>query len=334
VLHIPCRFWTAPALLFGLGMTINDRMSGPFNQPIDANTRYCAVYGFPVRHSASPAMQNAGLAALGLNWRYLAFEVDPRELWDAVEGAKRMKFIGINLTVPHKLLAVEMLEALDENAELWGAVNTIRFEGRNGKGEWRPLGEFADGPERIRSHGFNTDADAITRALREDLGLELKGAKVLILGAGGAGRTAALKIASESVVELFLVNRTQSKAEGLAKEIGVRYPNARVRIGYPKNAVDLVLNATSLGLKPSDALPLDEGKFSLRDARAVYDMIYRPAETPLLRLAKEAGCRNSNGLSMLLYQGAAALELWTGQTAPLEVMRRALEKNVYAEGNV
>ena len=103
-------------------------MSEPFRQPIDANTRYCAVFGHPVNHSASPAMQNAGIAALGLNWRYLAFDVDPNNLREAILGAKRMGFVGVNLTVPHKLLAVGMMDVLDETAKTWGAVNTIRFE--------------------------------------------------------------------------------------------------------------------------------------------------------------------------------------------------------------
>jgi shikimate dehydrogenase len=135
-------------------------------------------------------MQNAGLAALGLNWRYLAFEVDPDSLRAAIQGAKAMNFVGLNLTVPHKLLAVDMVDVLDDSAKSWGAVNTIRFEGRDGRGAWRPLREFAEAPRETRAQGFNTDAGAITRALREDLGLELSGAKILLLGAGGAGRTA------------------------------------------------------------------------------------------------------------------------------------------------
>jgi shikimate dehydrogenase len=304
-------------------------VSGPFSHPIDASTRYCAVYGHPVKHSASPAMQNAGLAALGLNWRYLAFEVDPETLHAALRGAKAMNFVGLNLTVPHKLLAVDMVDMLDESAKAWGAVNTIVFEGRDDRGAWRPVREFAEAPRETRLHGFNTDADAIARALREDLEFELRGAKVLLLGAGGAGRTAALKLASEHVAALFLVNRTGSKADAVATEIRQRHPDVRATIGYPAEPVDLVLNATSLGLKPGDPVPLDEQRFSLRQAGAVYDMIYRPAETALLKAAKAAGCRVANGLGMLLYQGAQALELWTGQTAPLEVMRRALEKNVY-----
>jgi shikimate dehydrogenase len=274
-------------------------------------------------------MQNAGLAALGLNWRYLAFDVSPDHLRAAIHGAQVMNFIGLNLTVPHKLLAVDMMDVVEDSAKGWGAVNTIRFEGRDEQGAWRPLREFAETPRQTRSHGFNTDADAIVRALREDVAVELSGARILLLGAGGAGRTAALKLASAGVAELFLVNRTHSKAEAVAKEIRERRAQAKVALGYPAGPVDLVLNATSLGLRPDDPIPFDETQFTLRRADAVYDMIYRPAETALLKAAKAAGCRVANGLGMLLHQGAKALELWTGQTAPLETMRRALEKNVY-----
>lgn len=292
----------------------NPRVSGPFSQPIDASTRYCAVFGHPINHSASPALQNAGLAALGLNWRYLACDVDPAHLREAIAGAKRMGFVGLNLTVPHKLLALDLVDELDDSARVWGAVNTIRFE--------------ANGDQTI-ARGFNTDADAITRSLREDLGVELRGAKVLLLGAGGAGRTAALKLAAEQVRELYLVNRTESKALAVAREIAARNPAVQITVGYPASPVDLVLNATSLGLKPDDDFPMDQTRFPLRQARAVYDMIYRPAETPLLQAARTAGCRTANGLGMLLHQGAKALEIWTNQPAPVEIMRRALAENVY-----
>lgn len=275
-------------------------------------------------------MQNAGITALGLNWRYLAFEIRPENLRAAIDGARAMRFIGVNLTVPHKLSAVEIVDVLDASAKDFGAVNTIRFEGRGPGKAWNPLHEFGDAaPSEIRSHGFNTDADAITRALREDLDLELGGAKILLLGAGGAGRVAALQLAGENVAELFLANRTRAKAEEIAGEIGRRNPRVKVAIGYPKYAVDLVLNATSLGLTPEDPLPFDERQFSLHRARAAYDMVYRPAETPFLLAAKASGCRTANGIGMLLHQGARALELWTGKPAPLEIMRRALEKNVY-----
>jgi shikimate dehydrogenase len=260
-------------------------------------------------------MHNAAFAKLGLNWRYLAFEVDPKNLRVAIEGAKAMNFAGVNLTVPHKLLAVKMVDKLDKSAKKWGAVNTIKFEtGKGGK---------------ILARGFNTDADAITQSLREDLKLELLGAKVLLLGAGGAGRTAALKLASEKVAELFLVNRTRSKAVEIAAEIRKQFPSVKIAVGFPKAGVDLILNATSLGLKANDASPLDGKQFSLKQTRAVYDMIYRPAETKLLAAAKKSGCKTANGLGMLLHQGAKAFEIWTGKPAPLDVMRRALEKNIY-----
>ena len=278
-------------------------------------------------------MHNAGMAALGLNWRYLAFDVAPDHLRAAIEGAKTMKFIGLNLTVPHKLLAFEMVDELDEPAQQWGAVNTIRFEAHDAQGQWRPLAQFAGCvPDVIRAKGFNTDADALARALREELDWKpMPGAGVLLLVAGGAGRAAALKLASEGAGMLFLVNRTISKAEAMAAEIRRRFTRQEVTVGYPKNKVDLVINATSLGLRPEDDLPFDPNQFSLKQTRGVYDLIYRPAETPLLKAAKAAGCRTANGLGMLLYQGAKALEIWSDKPAPLGVMRRALEKEVYRQ---
>lgn len=275
-------------------------------------------------------MQNAGLAALGLDWRYLAFDVPPALLGEALAGAREMRFLGLNLTIPHKLLAFGLVDCLDASAQAWGAVNTIRFEARDDSGEWQPLRWFDAPPAgEVRMRGFNTDADALSRALREDLGFVPNGAAVLLLGAGGAGRTAALKLAAEGVARLFLVNRTPAKAETLAAEIRQRWPEVEVVIGYPKAGVDLALNATSLGLRADDPLPCDASRFALEQAGAVYDMVYRPAETPLLRAAAAAGCRAANGLGMLLYQGTAALEIWTGQPAPVEVMRAALRKNVY-----
>jgi len=125
------------------------------------------------------------------------------------------------------------------------------------------------------------------------------------------------------------VNRTASKAEGVAAEIKKQFPAVNVSVGYPESAVDLLLNATSLGLKPEDTLPLDETRFALKHAHAVYDMVYKPAETKLLAAAKAAGCRTANGVGMLVHQGAKAFEIWTGKSAPVDVMRRAVEGSVY-----
>ena len=294
-------------------------MPPPNSNAINAATRLCAVFGSPIRHSASPAMHNAAFAELGLNWRYLAFEVDPQQLRAAIEGARTMGFAGINLTVPHKLLAVDLVDELDASAKTWGAVNTIQF--------------ISGGGGKTRAIGFNTDADGLASSLRADLNLELRGAKVLLLGAGGAGRTAALKLAAEQVAELFLVNRTRAKAEEIAREIQAQFPSVHVAIGYPKTNVDLVLNATSLGLKPEDASPLDENQFSLKQTRMAYDMIYRPAETAFLRAARLAGGRTANGIGMLVGQGAKAFEIWAGKPAPRAVMRRAVEETVYGAAN-
>ena len=275
-------------------------------------------------------MHNAAFAALGLNWRYLAFEVRPDDLRAAIAGAKAMQFSGLNLTVPHKLLAMQIVDELDVSAKTWGAVNTVRFEARDAGGQWQPLHHFSETISgEVRSQGFNTDSDGVARALHEDLALDLVGAKVLQLGTGGAGQVAALRLALENVAELFLVDFVSAKAEAVAQEIRQRHPQVKVAVGFPKGRVDLLLNATPLGLEPGDPLPLDEKQFSLRQARAVYDMIYNPAETPLLKAAKAAGCRTANGLGMLLHQGAKAFEIWTGQSAPRDVMRRALAQNIY-----
>jgi shikimate dehydrogenase len=305
-------------------------MSEPVLPAINAATRCCAVYGFPIRHSASPAMHNAAFAALSLNWRYLAFEVHPNHLREAIAGARAMQFSGLNLTVPHKLLAMQIVDELDESSKTWGAVNTVRFEAQDANGQWQPLHHFSEPVSgEIRTQGFNTDSDGIARSLREDLGLKLPGLKVLLLGTGGAGQVAALRLAVENVSELFLVDYVTSKAEAVAEEIRKRHPRVKVTVGFPRGEVDLLLNATPIGLKEKDPSPLDEKQFSLRQARAVYDMIYKPAETKLLAAAKAAGCKTSNGLGMLLHQGAKAFEIWTGKIAPIDVMRRALEQSIY-----
>ena len=277
-------------------------------------------------------MHNAALAALKIDCRYVAFEVEPRALRAAIEGAKAMRFAGLNLTVPHKLLAMDMVDELDDSAKMWGAINTISFEVLPQGGEWTPaLTTPLQKEAKVRSRGFNTDAEAVSKSLRDDLGLTLAGSTVVVLGAGGAGRVAVLKLAAEGVLNLFLVNRTVAKAKDLAREVHERFPQVKVQTGYPPPAlsIDLLLNATSLGLKKEDALPFDTGQFSIERAQTVFDMIYRPAETPLLRVAKQAGCRVTNGLGMLLYQGAAAFEIWTGRVAPLPIMKAALREAVY-----
>ena len=150
----------------------------------------------------------------------------------------------------------------------------------------------------------------------------------MILGAGGAGRAATMQCAIAEVAELYLVNRTISKAEELAREVQKRHPKINVIVGAPREGkIDLLINATSLGLRPDDPKPICCAQISM--FTHVFDMIYRPAETKLLREAKRAGCHTANGLSMLLHQGAKAFEIWSGKKAPVRVMRKALQRTVY-----
>jgi shikimate dehydrogenase len=238
-----------------------------------------------------------------------------------------MGFVGLNLTVPHKILAVDMVDYVDPAARRWGAVNTIRFEGRTGEGDWLPLALFQEAnPVQTRSAGFNTDADAIIRAIREDLAFTIQGRRILILGAGGAGRAAALRIADEQPAELVLINRTRDKAEALSREIAAAHPGIGLVLDYPDQPVDLVLNATSLGLKLRDPLPINEDWLRAHPPGFAYDMIYRPAETPFLKAAREVRAATANGVGMLLHQGADSLEIWTGKVAPRDAMRAALER--------
>lgn len=321
------------SLLFLNLISINFFVSYQNQFEINALTRCCAVYGHPVSHSASPAMHNAAFRHLKLNWVYLAFDVLPQKLKNAISGAMEMKFIGLNLTVPHKIFAFEIVDIMDNSAKNWGAVNTIRFEGKDVDGNWRPLSQFeSEMPTELRSNGFNTDADAITSALYEEFKYKPENTTVLLLGAGGAGRVAALKLASCGVKQLYIINRTLSKAVELFDEIRKKYPDVSVKLDYPSGYVDLVINATSLGLKNSDPIPVDLTKFRLNNTSSVYDMIYRPSETLFLKTARQSGCKTANGLSMLLWQGIKALEIWTQKPAPIEIMRKALIKNIY--GNI
>jgi shikimate dehydrogenase len=308
----------------------NQRMSDGANDSINASTRVCGVFGHPVRHSASPAMQNAAIAALKLNWHYLAFDVHPDNLRAAIEGAKAMRFIGLNLTVPHKIKALNIVDVVDDRARLFGAINTVVFETRDSRGNWVPLAKVGDDINEVRSHGYNTDADAILRSILEEFKwLDLHGATILLLGAGGGGRATALRLAEAKISKIFIVARTEKAAKQLALRIKRCFPHVEAKLGYPNHAVDLVINGTPLGLKRNDHLPVDLRWLRLCPPRRVYDLVYRPKETALMRAAKAVGSKTANGLGMLLYQGAAALKLWSGVPPPIPIMRAALEKNLH-----
>jgi shikimate dehydrogenase len=273
-----------------------------------------AVVGRPVAHSLSPAIHNAALAEMARmqprfrDWRYFKFDVAPDELPRALALFHQKNFHGLNLTVPHKTLAVEHLVAGDAFVRAAGAANTLL---RTDAG-WR---------------GANTDGAGLSAALRQDLGLELGGANVILLGAGGAARAAAVECLRLRCASLWVGNRTAASLAALLADLQMLagetalqgFDLARPPAALPAGA--LVLNATSLGLKADDAAPLDLKKIP-RPA-SVYDMIYRPPQTALLRQAAELGIATANGLSMLVHQGTRSLELWTGATVPVSVMHDA-----------
>ncbi len=270
---------------------------------IDGSTQVVGVFGAPIAHTASPAMHNAAFAAMKMNWVYLAFHVEPQNLRTALAGIRDMNFRGINLTVPHKVLALELVDEADPVARKLGAVNTVVVE----SGKLR---------------GFNTDGYGFSRAIKEEFNLTLKGKRVLILGAGGAGRAIAAQCVLEGAAKVVVANRTPGKMPDTI-------PLDAESIGRVIGEMDLIVNATSVGLKEGDSLGLPASLFTAR--HAVFDTVYRPAETDLMRRAAEAGAKVANGLSMLLHQGARSFELWTRRKAPVTVMRRALRAAVYGE---
>lgn len=281
---------------------------------IDGSTQLAGVFGSPIAHTASPAMHNAAFTSLKMNWCYIACHVDPANLRAALAGIRDMNFRGVNLTVPHKILALDFVDSVEPEARQLGAVNTIINE----SGKLR---------------GCNTDGYGFAKALQDDFDLELKGLRILILGAGGAGRALAIQSALAGAAKIIVANRTAGKTDAIAAEVTKTKTGFATTsldgVGKLLKEVDLLVNATSVGLKDGESLAIPAEAFHKN--LAVYDTIYRPAETELLRQAAAAGAKVSNGLSMLLHQGARAFELWTQRTAPVSVMRRALRTAVYGE---
>ena len=280
-----------------------------------------AVLGSPVEHSLSPAMHNAALEALGSDLRYAKIGCPPENLAEAVDCARRANFLGLNLTIPHKFAALELCTELDDTARQLGAVNTLLFDGS-------------------RTDGFNTDGPGLSRAIREVFSFDLRDLRVMILGAGGgAGSAAALQCALEKCPRLVLVNRTENKAHDIAQRATQLLHTDRLEgpedpvtvIPLEESALreqltrtDLVINATSLGMKLTDPRLIPAA--ILTPDLMVYDMIYRPSVTRLLEDAQATGARTANGLSLLLHQGALSLEIWLNRPTPLDVMRRALDR--------
>ena len=275
-----------------------------------------AVLGHPIKHSISPAMHNAALRECARteapyrDWGYVRFDVPPADLPRALDLLHARGFLGVNLTVPHKVIAFDRVAAIDEAARPVGAVNTLL---RTPQG-WR---------------GFNTDGYGLAQAVRETLALELAGRTIVLLGAGGAARGAAVECLQRGCAALWVANRTRDNLDALLavlRPIAGPIPVHGFAPDAPPDAIPpgaLVVNATSAGLRTDDPVPIALDR--LAPPGAVFDMIYNPPETPLLAAAKARGVRHANGLAMLVHQGARALEIWSGlaaaRTAP--IMARA-----------
>lgn len=271
-----------------------------------------AVIGNPVAHSASPQMHQPALDAAGIDARYVRIEIEPGQVRSAFARMRALGFIGCNVTVPHKLEAMECCDEVHPDARALGAVNTIRFD--------------ADG---VR--GFNTDGPGFARAIEEDFNAPFASMSVAIVGAGGgAGQAIATQGCLLRIRKLVVVNRTVEKLLPLVDRLRKIHPEGEiVALSFDDPALveqclgcDLIVNTSSLGLKPGEPSILPAA--CLREGHLVYDTIYQPPVTPLLKLAEETGCRTSNGLSMLIHQGALAFSIWFPQSHPLPVMKAAL----------
>lgn len=276
------------------------------------------ILGDPVGHSLSPQMQNAALKHHQIDMRYARFQIAPDQLKEALQQIRERDFVGVNLTIPHKVDAVSLIDEVNPEAKRIGAVNVIK-------------------PEDGKLQGFNTDGRGFSCAVREEFSVDLRDLRVLVLGAGGGARAIALQCAKENCERLVIANRSFEKAKALADELrdffaGPRVlgPVARLQaIPWDESSfrfqianIDLIVNVTPVGLNRSDAAPIPSRV--LAPHLMILDTVYSEHRTPFVSAGIAAGARAANGLSMLLHQGALAFELWFEREAPIEAMRVAL----------
>ncbi|MGA0853351.1 MAG: shikimate dehydrogenase [Luteolibacter sp.] len=271
-----------------------------------------AVIGWPIAHSASPMMHQAALDAYGIDCRYIRVEVPVGRVSEALQRMRSLGFIGVNVTVPHKFDALALCDVKDPLAEALGAVNTVKFDAKG-------------------LMGFNTDGPGFVSAIERDFSVRLADLKVLIVGAGGgAGQAIATQCVLSGVRHLVLVNRSVDKIAALQAKLQSFASDAKIivsglndpHLSELSQQCDLIVNTSSVGLKSDDPCVLPAT--CLMKNHMVYDTIYKPAVTPLISQARSLGCRTSNGLSMLLGQGALAFQHWFPETDPLPLMRQAL----------
>jgi shikimate dehydrogenase len=284
---------------------------------ISGKTRVCGVIGDPIEHTLSPDIHNAAFNHLKLDFVFLAFRVKAADLENAVRGMRGLGINGLNVTMPHKSTVISFLDEVDSTVKFLGSANTIL--NKNGK-----------------LSGFNTDGVGALKAIREN-GTEVSEKKVLLLGAGGAAKAIAFALA-EKAGELAILNRAAEKAVVLADALNRVFGKKIVGNALSPSAVqknlqdaDIMVNATSIGMHPSINQSLVAPQW-LRSDLTVMDIVYNPVETKLARDAKAAGAKVISGVEMLIYQGAASFEIWSGCSAPIEVMRKAALNQLLSTG--
>lgn len=279
---------------------------------LSGRTKLLGVLGYPVGHSLSPVMHNKAFETMQLDYCYLPLPVQPEDLVKGVDGLRALGFAGFNVTIPHKETMVELLDEVDQEALVTGAVNTVA--NRNG-----------------RLSGFNTDGRGFLRSVSELWNLSPAGCDAVILGAGGSARAIGAALAAGGAAGVTIANRHPERAQKLAQELGKHFSCRFVGTDLEAGVLDWALEKSSLVVQttPRGMYPKVEDEPIIDTSRLfkhnfVYDIIFNPWETQFLKGANNQGCQTANGLGMLLHQGALALELWTGRPAPVEVMREAL----------
>ena len=284
------------------------------NEAMGTNYKFdlVGVLGYPVAENPTCVMQDAAFAALGLQWRYLTIEVRPEALPDAIRGVRAMGMMGVNLTIPHKVAVMPLLDEISPDAKIIGAVNTVRRVGDKLIGE-------------------NTDGKGFLRGVREEAGIEPKGKNILVLGAGGAARAITVELALAGAGRITIWNRSVERGEALCRDLIQKTSVDAHFVPWRGMCVvgadvDILVHATSIGLFPDvEAMP----EVDLKGARGdllVCDVVPNPPETRLIKTARARGMKVLTGLPMLVYQGAIGFEMWTGRKAPEREMREALEK--------
>lgn len=281
---------------------------------IKGSTNIVGLIGHPVEHSFSPPMHNEAFKELGMDYAYVAFDVNPQDLQLAIEGAKSLNIKGFNVTIPHKIEVMQFLDEIDEVAGLIGAVNTIDFKNLK---------------------GYNTDGIGAVRAIEEVTSIKNK--KVVVAGAGGASRAISFYLAKYGAESLTILNRNQQKAQSLAEDVSGSGliddagADSISQIASHLADADILVDTTPVGMHPNISDKPIAFADDMHEDLVVFDAVYNPNETVLLKEAVRAGAKPVYGIKMLLYQGAESFRIWTGRDAPVETMEKALKDTLNLE---